>query len=174
MKLKKLTNITVDDLNELYKDVNQDLCLVSLPTPLEASKAKAYAEAINSGRVGERELLSYGIYAEDELIGKIEVTKIDGIGELDLVIKKQYENFGYGKKAIKEFLNIITSNKFCDFIDAFVRSDNEKMIRILKINNFLYGRDFKADVMKEHEGIYQLMTVKGYEYFIEINKEFIS
>lgn len=170
MKLKKLTNITADDLNDLYKEVNQDVCLVSLPIPLEESKASAYVEAIEKGRVGERELLSYGIYEENELIGKIEVTKIDEVAELDLVIKEKYENFGFGKGALKEFLSIINEINYCEKIEAFVRSDNTKMIKVLEANFFNRGREFKADIMKEHEGIYQLMTVNGYEYFIEFKK----
>ena len=170
MKLKKLTKITIDDLNSLYKEVNQDLCLVSLPIPLEESKASNYCEAIEKGHTGDRELLSYGIYEEDELIGKIEATKVDKVAELDLIIKEKYENKSYGKEALKEFLEIIIKENNCEKIEAFVNSDNKKMIKVLEANFFNKGREFKADIMKEHEGIYQLMTVKGYEYYKELRK----
>lgn len=163
MKLIRLKLSSIEELNNLYKEVNQDDCLVSLPIPLPSDKAEVYLEAINNGFTNDRELISYGIYEEDELIGKIEATVIDNIAELDLVIKEKYENKGYGKKALKEFVEILRDNKI-HTIEAYINENNKKMVSILEANKFIKGRDFKADIMKENEGIYKIISVVGIEY----------
>ena len=171
MNIKKLEIITKDDLDNLYKDVNQEYCLVALPVPFEEDKANVYIEAIETGKVNNKEIISYGIYEDEELIGKVELTKIDNDAELDLVIKEKCENRGYGKKAIKHIEDFAIKNNWCNKIEAYVNIENKKMISILEASNYIKGNRFTADIMKENNGLYQLTTITGIEYYKEINRK---
>ena len=171
MNIEIIKKITKEDLDNLYKDVNQEYCLVALPVPFDEGKANVYIEAIETGKVNNKEIISCGIYEDEELIGKVELTKIEDIAELDLVIKEEYVNKGYGKEAIRYIEDIVCESKWCKKIEAYVNIENKKMIAVLEASNYLKGNNFKADIMKEHNGLYQLTTITGIEYYKEINSK---
>ncbi len=171
MMLKKNENINHKMIEDLYKDINQSLCLMAINIPFEGDKADSYIEALNRGEAEGRRLISYGIYEEEEMIGKVEVIIIDKVGELDLVIKDKYINKGQGTKALNEFTNILKEHKYCEKVEAYINEDNKAMQAVLEKCNFIKGRSFKANLMREDNGIYQIKDIKGIEYYKELEKK---
>lgn len=93
-----------------------------------------------SKRCGENQRC-FEIYDNDDYIGDITITNIkENNDELDLVIFDEYENKGYAKEAIKEFIEIYF-NGIGKILDVIIREDNtnkNKIKHILEYNKFSF------------------------------------
>ena len=164
IQLKEMP-LDIGKLNHLYEQVNQSCCLVQVQTPLAEEKAKQYIDAMESGKVGDKAFLCRGIYSDDTLIGKIEVSRYeDGSAELDLILREEDTQKGYGKEALEKLEEMILEEHWCHEIVAYVKDDNVAMRKLLEGNGYEAERPFKADIMVPRDGKYQLQEIQGFEY----------
>ena len=158
-------------LEDIYKNVNQTNCLVQIQTPMPVEQLELYLQAIESGKVKDKEFICFGVYKDDAIIGKIELSKYpDGSGELDLVIKEKYCNQKYGEEALKQLEEYVKENFWCKRIVAYVNQENIAMIQLLRKCNYLKGRQFQADIMVPIDDTYQLKEVKGLEFYKQLQQ----
>ncbi|MBP3891543.1 MAG: GNAT family N-acetyltransferase [Solobacterium sp.] len=162
---------TIQDLEDLYADVDQTNCLVALPVPLPKQETIAYYEAIQMEHTQDKVLKTFAIIEEDAIIGKIELSIEEGIGELDFVLRKEHCNQKKGSEALQKFLELIQKENWCNEIVAYVHEDNLPMQKVLLKQGFQKTQPFKADVMVVRDGVYQLKEVKGSEYQLSLSEE---
>lgn len=154
-----------EPLADLYENADQSLCLVQLPLPLSISETRNYLRAVRTESVSGRAFICCAVYADSELIGKIEASRDEeGEAELDLILKRQYAGRGYGTEALRQFLALLKEKDWHQRMTAYVNRDNIAMIRILEKNGFARTREFTADVMVPTDGKYVMKTIRGYEY----------
>ena len=172
IRLEKWPRNGRKQLEELYENVDQQHCLVQVPLPMPEEETKAYIHAIDAGIVDEKPFLCFGIQEGDDIIGKIELSKDDkGVAELDLIIRKEYENQGVGTKALKEMMRYVEKENWCDEIEAYVNEENVAMMKVLENNGFLRQKKFKADIVVRQDDLYTLKEINGYEYTYTLTHE---
>ncbi|MBR2067740.1 MAG: GNAT family N-acetyltransferase [Solobacterium sp.] len=172
IELKRWPTQKVEALNDFYLEVNQEFCLVQIPLPIQEEMALNYLKAIETRKNGNKELLSFAIMLEEEIIGKIELNKGQNhIAELDLVIKEKYTNMGYGKEALKLLEEKVKETNWCRIIEAIVKEDNLRMKKLLVDSGYMEGRSFIADIVVPHRGNYRIEEVEGREYKKTMLKE---
>ena len=154
-----------EPLEELYANTDQTYCLVQLPVPLPLSSVREYLKAVRSEDLKGRPFLCYAIKNDGAIIGKIEASKDEeGEAELDLIIRRDMVNQGYGSQALGQFLSILKNKDWCSVLCAYVNADNIAIRKVLENSSFVQGRDFAADVMVPDRGTYTMKTMKGTEY----------
>ena len=165
IRIQKWPTESIQPLNDLYMDVDQTYCLVQLSTPLPTNEAYHYLNAIREGIVNEKPFLCFGIYMDQELIGKVEVSRYpNNEAELDIVLKKQCTNKGYGSEALSLLIEHLKELNWCKSIHAYVNEENGFVRRILEKNSFQPSRKFKTDIATFHDGIYTMKEITGIEY----------
>lgn len=165
MKLTAWPKQGVKELETLYTHVNQKYCLVQIPLPLPTEQTQSYVNAIDNGVVEGKAFWCRAIQEDDDIIGKIELTKHDdGKAELDLVLRKEYENKGLGTKAIQEAIAFVEQENWCISIEAYVNQENIAMMKALEHNGFVRRQKFKADIVVPRDQLYELKEVTGYAY----------
>ena len=165
VKLKPFPAADSTALNELYAHVNQRYCLVQLPVPLPEEETARYLEVIRTGNNNGQPFVCFGIFMEDSLIGKIELTRQDdGDAELDVVIRDSETGRGYGTEALQILLREVYRRGWCRAVYAYAARDNSHARRMLAHAGFRQMRTFQADVMRWDHGTYRLEPQTGYEY----------
>ena len=163
--LKKWPTDSIQPLNDLYLDVDQSFCLVQLPIPFLTNESIHYLNAIHNEVVDEKPFLCFGIYEDDTLIGKVEVTRYpNNESELDIVLRKQYTQKGYATEALQQLRHYLQERHWCTRIHAFVNENNLPVRRLLEKSYFQPTRKFKADVSTFHDGSYVMKEIIGIEY----------
>ena len=163
--IQKWPTDSIEPLNDLYKDVDQTYCLVHLSSPLPINEAYHYLHAIREEIVNDKPFLCFGIYLNQESIGKVEVSRYPtNEAELDIVIKKQHTGEGYGTKAITLLINHLNENNWCKSIHAYVHEDNIPIRKILEKNGFKPSQKFKTDIATYDDGIYSMKEITGVSY----------
>lgn len=171
IRLEKWPYLRKEPLEELYAQADQSFCLVHLPVPLPLNSTRHYLLAVRRELADGKPFLCYAVYLDDQIIGKIEVTKDpDEDAELDLILKTAYVRQGYGTEALRQLKDLLVEKHWCKRITAYVNADNQAMIAVLNKNDFTEGRPFQADVVVPQAGTYRLQTVKGQEYICELAK----
>ena len=165
VKLKPFPASDSTALNELYAHVNQRYCLVQLPVPLPEEETARYLEVIRTGNNNGQPFVCFGIYVEDDLIGKIELTRQDdGDAELDVIIRDSETGKGYGTEALQILLREVYRRGWCRAVYAYAAKDNSHARRMLAHAGFRQMRTFHADVMRWDHGTYRVEPQTGYEY----------
>ena len=165
VKLKPFPASDSTALNELYAHVNQRYCLVQLPVPLPEEETARYLEVIRTGNNNGQPFVCFGIFMEDSLIGKIELTRQDdGDAELDVVIRDSETGKGYGTEALQILLREVYRRSWCRAVYAYAAKDNSHARRMLAHAGFRQMRTFQADVMRWDQGTYRVEPQTGYEY----------
>lgn len=171
--LKPWPSQQVQPLNDLYLDVDQSNCLVTLQVPFPMPQTQSYLDAIHHGYVEDKPFLCFAIEQDDTIVGKIELTKYPNEdAEVDLVIKKSYSQQGIGTQAMLQLQQYVQQHHWCKAIHAYVDANNKAMCALLTKTNFQPVRRFKADVMVPIDGKYQLKEVPGIAYIYQV-KTFI-
>ena len=156
-------------LEQLYAEVDQQYCLVALPVPLPESKTAQYLEAIRIGETNGLPFLCMAVMHDEGIIGKIDVFRSpDQSAEIDIVLKQRFTHQGYGTEALRQMIALLRQIRWCTSIHAYIRQDNIPAVKLMETAGFSAGRRFKADIMKEDKGIYQLSVVQGIEYVLEL------
>ncbi len=156
-------------LEDLYAHTDQSCCLVSLPVPLPKEKSEKYLDVIRSGDNDGKPFLCFEILEDGERIGKIDLTRCEnGTAELDIIIRREYTDLGYGKKAMALFLAEISRIGWCDSIHAYCDKENTAVRNLLGSCGFTAVRPFRADVAAEKNGRWYLKEVSGIEYAIAL------
>lgn len=164
MELKPFP-IRYEELNDLYAAVDQSCCLNSVPVPLDEAMTRSFFLAVRTGNNNGEPFRCQAVVLNGTIIGKVELTKHDETtAELDLILRKDYANQGNGTAALEQLIRQIADDHWCSVIEAYVRSDNEAMKRVLAKNHFVKGRTFQADVVTPVNGSYTLRSVTGEEY----------
>lgn len=164
VQLKKWEGDVGSQLEDLYEQVDQSKCLVTLSIPLSKEKLENFIQAIQQEVVEGKAFQSFAIWVEEEMIGKIELTRYENrTSELDLVIKEAYCGKGYGTEAVKLLLQFVQAENWCTSIHAYVDESNQEVIHMLWKNGFQKGRSFQADISMEQEGTYYFQVKKGVE-----------
>ena len=153
------------ELEDLYAQADQSLCLVRLPVPLQEQQTDAYLEGVRTGRMDGNPFHCYAVMLEDELIGKIELTvQEDRFGELDVLLKKDMCGRGYGKQAVNAMIGLAAKKQWCRGICAYTVRENRAMQDVLQAAGFQAGRSFAADVLVPDRASYYLRQFEGIEY----------
>ena len=165
VKLKPFPASDSMALNDLYAHVNQRYCLVQLPVPLPEEETARYLEVIRTGNNNGQPFVCFGIFMEDSLIGKIELTRQDdGDAELDVVIRDSETGKGCGTEALQILLREVYRRGWCRAVYAYAAKDNSHARRMLAHAGFRQMRTFHADVMRWDQGTYRVEPQTGYEY----------
>ncbi|MBO7703846.1 MAG: GNAT family N-acetyltransferase [Solobacterium sp.] len=161
--------IRYEALNDLYEHTDQSFCLNRVAVPLDEDTTRGYFLSVRTESNQGMPFCSYGIFRNDELIGKCELTRYeDGSAEADLIIRSDQVNHGYGKEALALLLKEAETNGFCECITAYIREDNIAAKHIFEQNGFEQTQSFLADVVSPDGREYRITTVKGSEYRKEL------
>ncbi len=164
--------IRYEALNDLYENTDQSHCLNRVAVPLEEETTRGFFLAVRTGNNGGLPFDCRGVFLDGTLIGKIELTRYeDRSAELDLIIRNEYADKGYGSEALNRFQQELCETGWAERITAYVEADHEQMIRVLKKTGFAPKRTFAADVVTPQNGTYVLRTVNGTEYSWTVNGE---
>lgn len=156
-------------LEQLYAEVDQQYCLVALPVPLPESKTAQYLNAIRIGETNGLPLLCLAVMHDEGIIGKIDLFRSpDQSAEIDIVLKQRFTHQGYGTEALRQAIAMIRQIHWCTSIHAYIRQDNLPAVKLMEASGFTANRRFKADIMKEENGLYQLSVVQGIEYVLQL------
>ena len=156
-------------MNLLYSESDQSRCLVQIAVPLEETSTAAYLEAVRNGYSNGRKLIAREIVLDGEMIGKIEVTVgEDGEAELDIVIRSQFCTKGYGREAVRMFVQQLRNEQIVFRIAAYVDTGNIPAGRMLASCGFLPARFFRADVLVPYQGKYIVSERRGCEMILEM------
>ena len=165
IQLKPWSDHSIETLNELYEHVNQKYCLTQLPVPLEQEPTERYLKAAETGFVDEKPFLCFAILLDEVLIGKTDLSCYEGgFAEVDIVIREEYTGNGYGREALEQLVEYVTSASWCTAIGGYVEKDNMHARRMFMKAGFRQTRPFSADIMTPVNGKYVLKTKQGYEY----------
>ena len=171
IELKKMV-ADASIIEDIYANVNQENCLVQLKTPLPTDQLQQYLQAIEVGKVKDKPFICFGIYQDDAVVGKIELSRYeDGSAELDLVLKEEYCNQKIGREALNQLEEYVKENFWCKRIVAYVNEENEAMIHLLNACKYIETKPFKADIMVLNEGEYQLKTIQGIEFTKQLQQQ---
>jgi RimJ/RimL family protein N-acetyltransferase len=108
IRLEKFPYLRKEPLEELYAEADQSFCLVHLPVPLPLNSTRKYLLAVRRELADGKPFLCYAIVLDDQIIGKIEVTKDhNDDAELDLIMKTAYANQGYGTEALRQLKDLL-------------------------------------------------------------------
>ncbi len=170
--IRKWPGGSADLLNDLYSHVNQRYCLTILECPLDGPATARWLNAAETGIVDGRPFLSFAVMLDDEVVGKIDLTRYeDGFAETDIVIREEHTGMGYGREAMKQVIDLVSEIHWCDAVCAYINKENMHARRMFMRAGFRQGRPFEADVMTPANGRYILKTTPGYEYIYRFPEE---
>ncbi len=156
-------------LNELYAECDQSMCLVRLPVPLPKEETDRYMHIIETGNNQGRPFLCFGIYLDDRLIGKTELTRYEeGSAEADIIIQRDYCSKGYGTQALQELISTARAEEWCERIIAYIDLQNRAALKLFAKAGFQKGRTFRADVAVYEQGSLRVETHSGLECVKEL------
>ena len=153
------------ELEDLYAAADQSGCLVQLPVPLQKPQTDAYLEGVRTGQIDGNPFFCFAVMADNDLIGKIEITvQEDRFAELDVILRKDMCGKGYGKQAVTALIGLAARRQWCRGICAYAADENRAVQEVLVSTGFQPQRTFAADVLVPAGSSYYLKQCQGTEY----------
>ena len=157
--------VRYEELNDLYAHTDQSHCLNHVSVPLDEEMTRSYFLAVRTGMNQGMPFLARGVYLNRKLIGKAELTVYEeGWAEADLLIRREYENRGYGKAALSMIMKEAEEAQFVRCFTAYIDKENLAMKAVLEQVGFTPARTFRTDVLRPMEHGYALKEIEGVEY----------
>jgi ribosomal-protein-alanine N-acetyltransferase len=119
---------------------------IDIPVAKTLEDAKAYIDMINKG-VNENRWISWGIARKenvDKLIGSICLWNIsieENRAEIGYVLHPDFQGKGIMQEAVEKVIDIGFNTIKFDSINANLHSKNEKSLKLLKRNNFVFEKE---------------------------------
>lgn len=156
--------LSYEAMNSLYAQSDQSFCLVQLPVPLDKANTFRYLRAVQSQNADGKPFLCRSIQLDEQLIGKIELSRYETMdAELDIILKKDFCFKGYGREALRQMEELVKEMNWCRSVYAYVDTGNIPAAKMLAGSGYEIGRFFSADVMIPDQGSYILKTRRGCE-----------
>lgn len=138
-----LRRFTVDDTEKIFQMSKEESLARFLPDQVyrdceEAAKVLEYLIRSYDEMNIEKAPYVLGVILNDnELIGHVGASQIDGGIEIGYAIEKKYQGCGYASKAVSQMLQILEANAQASEIYGIVDLQNEASIKVLEKCGFL-------------------------------------